>query len=874
MARSRVAVLCSICVLWIAAFLVAWPTQAPAQTAGVNLLSGRLPVNASGVARAERMTDGVAAVRGDHWKTDRTAIFRSNTAFVEFDLGEELPITYGYLLGDNNDTYTLTISSDGASFAPLWEAVPTGGSGLQPRLTDSLNATGRYIRITAKGGDASYSISEVQLFGEKPDPWPPAIAERPGIPPDERMRNLTLSFGFSLAAFALLAYSGAPIWWTLLALLIPIFGGWELVGAMQDDWPVAQREIALLRGTMAMTALVAVLREAFAPKRFLANGGAILAVLGVCATISVAAFFNLGRPQYIDHKLNEPSFVHNFDMRVYYPVGKYFKELRFDGLYMASVAAYADDDPSVTLESLAHVQLRDLKTHRMTSVAQVSDEIQAVKARFSEERWQQFIVDMRYFRENMGVRDYLGSMHDHGGNATPVWFTLAHYIFKSTTASNETLFVAAMLDPLLLLLAFLAIGRTFGARTMLVSMVLWGANDFYMFGTNWAGATLRHDWMAYLAFGLCALRKEHWVLGGVFLAASAMIRAFPAMALIALSIPVFYWLSAYVQEHKRLPRLGEFARAQAPFLRVALGATVTVAVLFLISSLVLSFDAWSEWLHKVSLLNKDPHVNHVSWRGLIGGPDGVHNRLLRGRLPVYIGGIAFYLGLVILAAKRRSFAAIATLGLIGIPLAFHPANYYIHFIFLMPLIAVERKVRGARPIAFGDALMWGAFLFVCGAQYWTTRESDLGLHFHFASALLFVGITVGLLALLLQDTMQERGVLALLEPELAVAAAGSATALGNAEIAGELEPDPAPSPDGASGTDASPDSEAEASTAPSAAQAGADANVDAATGDSAVVGTAPTGAEADVDTVADAPAEAVADAQPDAQSSTPPKSDA
>ncbi|MEZ4226423.1 MAG: hypothetical protein R3B13_36090 [Polyangiaceae bacterium] len=769
--RARWAWLLGACLVWLAASVIGWSTPAGAQTSAANLLAGRLPVRSEGVTRAERLTDGLAAVRGDHWNTDRTAVFKSSASFAEYDLGEEVTVTAGYLIADNNDTYSITISKDGSAYAPLWEAGSTGGRGLQPRLVDNLSGNGRYVRITATSGDASYSVSELQLFAGKPDPWPPTLPERPGVPPDERLRNLTLSFGLALSAFALLSYAGAPIWWLFLLLLIPVFGGWELSNALQDAWPVGQREIAILRGAMALTAFLAVLREGFAPKRYLAHRGATLSVLAVCGVVSVASFFNLGQPQYLDHKLNEPSFVHNFDMRVYYPVAKYFKELRFDGLYKASVAAYVDDDPSVSLDSLASVQLRDLKNHRMTSVAQVRGEIEEVKTRFSPERWQQFVVDMRYFRENMGVRDYLGSMHDHGGNATPVWLTVGYFLFKSTTASNQTLFAAAMLDPVLLLLAFLAIGRTFGSRTMFVSMVLWGANDFYMFGTNWAGATLRHDWMAYLAFGLCALRKERWALAGFFLAASAMIRAFPALALVALGIPVGYWLAKRIREKRGLPSWAEFRRAQAPFLRVALAATLTVLGLMLVSSLVLSFDAWGEWLHKVNLLNRDPHVNHVSWRGLVAGPDGEHIRIWRGRMPLYIAGVALYAGLIILAARRRSYAAVAALGLIMIPVAFHPANYYIHFIFLMPLIAVERHRRGVRTLAFGDALLWAAFLAICAAQYWTTRVSDLGLHFHLASALLFTAITLGLLALLLQDAAEDRGILTLLDPELALAGA-------------------------------------------------------------------------------------------------------
>ncbi|MBX3126527.1 MAG: hypothetical protein KF718_07405 [Polyangiaceae bacterium] len=749
--------------------LVTLATPAGAQEdSSTNLLAGRLPIRSAGVPRAERLTDGLAATFGDHWKTDRTAVFHSTGSFVEFDLGEVVALRAAYLLADNNDTYSLSVSKDGEAWSPLWEAGPASGRGLQPRTNDRLDAEARYLRITASAGDASYAISEVQVFSAKPEPFPPFVPSRPGIPPDERLRNLALTFGLALAAFALVAYRGAPIWWLLLTALLPLFAGWELASAVQDDWPVGQREVAILRGMVALTAMLVVLREAFAPLRWKANAAATLSVLGICAVIAVACFFNLGRPQYIDHGLQKPSYVHNFDMRVYYPIAKYFKELRYDGLYMGSVAAYVDDDPAVTLDSLSHVGFRDLKTHEMTNVANRRHEIEAVKARFSPERWQAFVEDMRYFRLNMGVRDYLGSMHDHGGNATPVWFTLVHYMYRATTASNETLFLGAMLDPLLLLIGFLAIGRTFGLRTMFVSMILWGANDFYMFGTNWAGATLRHDWMVYLALGLCALKTQRWVLGGALLALAAMIRAFPATGLVILGVVVLWWLVDYVGTHKKRPSLAELRRAQEPFLKIALGATLTVVVLLGISSAVLSFGAWSEWLDKVHLLNRDPHVNHVSWRGLVAGPDGVHNRILRGRTPVYIAGIVFYIVLIALAARRRSIAQTSALGLLLIPIVFHPANYYVHFVFLVPLIAQERGRRSeARALSFGDGMLWASFLGVCAAQYWTVRESDLGLHFHFASALLFGGLTLGLAALLVQDALERSGAARLLEPALA-----------------------------------------------------------------------------------------------------------
>ena len=52
---------------------------------------------------------------------------------------------------------------------------------------------------------------------------------------------------------------------------------------------------------------------------------------------------------------------------------------------------------------------------------------------------------------------------------------------------------------------------------MLLCMVVWGANDFVMLGSNWAGATLRHDWLAYLMFAVAALKLKRYTLGGVLL---------------------------------------------------------------------------------------------------------------------------------------------------------------------------------------------------------------------------------------------------------------------------------------------------------------------------------------------------------------------
>jgi hypothetical protein len=702
-----------------------------------NLLASRHPTRTAGVERAEVLTDDVVAADGDAWTTDLSARFSSRAAYVEYDLGESREISSALLQADNNDEYVVTLSEDGESYSPLWSAPPITDGGQRMRLTTKLAGKGRYVRLLPAEGDGHFSVTELQLFSGVPPTFPPRLSVRSPALLAEVARGSILLFAASLLAFLVSTARAFHRGWAWTAAGFVVLIACRLVGDVQSAWPLASMDVSLVRAVAAATAAAAVAAIWLAP-RFRPSSRATTAVLATCAAAAVAAFFNLGRPQFIDHTTGRPSMVHNFDMRVYFPIAKYFEELRFDGLYMASVAAYADDGAGATLTSLADTPLRDLETLRVERIGNVEAHVRSIRERFSPERWATFRQDMRYFRQTMGVDDYLGSLTDHGGNATPVWFTEARLLFSRAEACNTTLLATALLDPILLLLMFVAVGRSFGLKMMLMSMIVFGANDFYMFGTNWAGATLRHDWLAFLGLGICALKVERWMLGGVLLAAAGMMRAFPALAVVACLMPFGWriwesrnasggWPSRIDDEYRRN-------------LRIAVGAVGCVIILVVVSSLVLSPTAWADWLHKVSMLDRSGSMNEISLRALVAGNGNDRDTILTVLWPIRVIGIGITIAAVVAATRRRPPHQAALLGLLLVPVLFNPSNYYLHFVCLLPLLADEQvssEGTGQWWISSRGAATLSILLLLCAAQYWTVLERDIALHFRFATVLYF-----------------------------------------------------------------------------------------------------------------------------------------
>lgn len=715
---------------------------------GAGLLAKKTPTQSSGVSSPERLNDGRVPAEGSAWNSNRTAIFSSRHAYVIYDLGEEKAIESVALLGDNNDVYRLLGRTQDGEFEPLWDANSVSGAGLRWRKSNSIGKRARYLKLEPGRGDSSLSVAELCVFSEPSIALPPSLEIVSALDSGLVYRNSILVLTAVLVGAIALTWSGAPWSWLLIFAALIAWAGRGFVSVFLGEFPVGQLEVSITRAASAFLAAAVVARETFGPKNKPPLGPLHIFVLAFSAVLAVGSFFNLGHPQFYDHKNREPSVVHNYDMRVYFPVAKYFDELKYDGLYLASVATYAEEHGGLDTAEMKRTELRDLRDHRMRAVPAIKDEILAIKGRFSPERWEELKGDMKYFWETMGNQAYLGSMSDHGGNATPVWLTIAYFLFKSAPASNDVLIWAGLLDPLLLLVFAVSIWRAFGVRTALVSLVLFGANDFYMFGSNWAGATLRNDWMVYLGLGAAALKTKRYRWGGAFLAMAALIRAFPAISLIALGVPVLYTTLDRAKFLGRSLTLKEIIAENRWFVDAIIGASACVAIWVLFSSAVLGFDAWPLWVKKISSFTASPHVNHISLLTVTAGSEGNQALVLRERLPLHIGITAAYVIFTLWAAYKRPPHVAAMLGMLLMPVFMYPANYYDHFIFLLALLVAEPQGTESRIEREQNGKVWIVLLLLCSSLYMTVRISDLAVHFYNSSLLLMAALGAVLVYLL------------------------------------------------------------------------------------------------------------------------------
>lgn len=338
------------------------------------------------------------------------------------------------------------------------------------------------------------------------------------------------------------------------------------------------------------------LDESGRKKRFLKERRVGMALLGV---LGVIGWFNYGN-------FHNGTFVHVWEHYHYYMGAKYFPELRYSRLYECS--AIAETEMGRT-EQVRNRMIRDL---RESNLIGPTDDILAhperCKEHFTAARWDQFKEDNAFFVRRLGSR-WPNSQKDHGYNGTP-WWNISGQLLANAIgpASERTMFLLALLDPIFIVVAFGFIWWAFGLEVFAVAATFFAVNFPSRYYWN-GGAFLRYDYLAYAIIGISLLKKKKPAAGGAFLALTGALRLFP----------VFFAVGPAVQGLWRF-----FKEKKMPFehKRILVGAVVATALLVPASMIVSKsgFELYGQFAQNTLKHSDTPLTNHmglrtvVSWR--------------------------------------------------------------------------------------------------------------------------------------------------------------------------------------------------------------------------------------------------------------------
>ena len=247
-----------------------------------------------------------------------------------------------------------------------------------------------------------------------------------------------------------------------------------------------------------------------------------LRALAACLAVAAAvAYPNLGF-----FHVRDGSPIHWHETFHYFVGAKYLPELGYTRLYDATWVAGRE------LGAFAQIrQVRDLTTYALRDVTSI--EAEAVRARFTPARWQAFKRDLLVFGPRIKHWDQL--VIDHGYNDPPPRALALHALVRWVPASPIALGVLTSLDYAIVLVAFWAVRRAFGALAASLTFAFLALSFFARFDFI-GGSPLRWDWVAALLLGVAALSRGAGAAAGVGFAYAVLARIFPALLFVPLLI--------------------------------------------------------------------------------------------------------------------------------------------------------------------------------------------------------------------------------------------------------------------------------------------------------------------------------------------------
>jgi hypothetical protein len=466
--------------------------------------------------------------------------------------------------------------------------------------------------------------------------------------------------------------------------------------------------VTLAKVAIAATAAVVLAHDAWSRKR---QGSPppsrptppLLALLGL---LSLAAWWNFGQFHF-------NTYVHHHEFYHYLLGAKYQAELGYTRLYRCVAVAQSEMGQSTEVNGR---WVRDLETNELRPGTEVLADPTACTSHFAPDRWERFKADVGYFRRRMSDRKWNEVQMDHGYNATPVWTMAATLLTNLAPASRGSLLALALIDPVLLLVMWLVVARTFGWPTAAVALVWWGTNfpgRFYWTG----GALLRADWLLFTVLAVCLARRGRMTASGFSLGYAALLRIFPGFlaAGLAASEAWSMWTRRSLQPSRE-------------FLQFAGGLALAGALLVPAASLVNSgrlvdLDAWRAFAANSRKHLASTSTNRMGLKVAVSFDPGTtvervkdlwidspwdawysaRARTFDARRPLFYAILCAYLLALLLAARRQPPWIALVLGTGVLVFGFELTCYYYVFITLFGLLWPTHRWAGASLCALAAA---------------------------------------------------------------------------------------------------------------------------------------------------------------------------
>jgi hypothetical protein len=428
----------------------------------------------------------------------------------------------------------------------------------------------------------------------------------------------------------------------------------------------------------------------------------------------VAAYLHFGRLH------GDGSFLHYWDTYHYYIGAKYFPELGYDRLYACTAVAEAE---ARNRDEVAARTMTDLHTNLQVPTTEILAHPERCKRHFTAARWAAFVHDVTWFRDRLTSWTWAKVQRDHGYNATPVWTVPGHLLANLAPASDGFILALALIDPLLLLAALLLLGRCFGLRVAAIAALTLGTYLPARFLWN-GGAFLRFDWLFFLVAGLCALRKDRPLLGGMALGYAALLRLFPAALFVGPALALI--------EQLRVARTWRAWRG-APA-RALLGGALVAAVLVPLA-LARTGDWGATFLENTRKHAATPLTNHMGLPTVLayrpattagalrpaaitdGDAQLVWPRFKEARRaaleqlrPALVVVGLLLLGALVMASRRLELWRVTALSLVLVPAFLQLTCYYYVFLIAWATLAERRPAIGAVLLGLCALLLELAFV--------------------------------------------------------------------------------------------------------------------------------------------------------------------